>query len=376
MIDNGAGLQWNNVSIPGNLKFLISAGSQIPSEVPIVKPVVIPADLGAQLRVTPDRLAANSAGTELTFTLFIKNLDKGKAKLPYVILPIDPNLEVVNTNFTDSRDWVNNVVTDGTNPHLEIRFHDLEQGQIATASVTFKVKAGVASGAVVSQRFTVRWDDDVAAARSHQSNSIRVVLSDNNTDQSAGKIQQFNPANPTVIKGSPIPASADFFAPGEKVSLWYTDKNGQSTSLGYQWADMSGKINFNFKTAGLEPGSYAISGQGDHSGFFASDKSTVSGQMIVMVNEGMQQFTKDDAVVTGANVTQYKGNFFSAGERVDLWLSGPDGKSTSMGYLWADQNGCVSFPVSIAGMAAGNYTVGAFGSTSKVTAKTLLSIAF
>jgi uncharacterized repeat protein (TIGR01451 family) len=309
------------------------------------------ADLGAGL-------TASVSGELVTFNLTIKNLDIGRATYPYLLFPLDPSLELQSAGFGDKRDWVKKVESEGANPRLELRFHDLWQNEQATATLVFRFKGEATSFSLTYQAL---WDDDFGVGHTHTSNRVSFARG-----QEGPTAFRFDPAASAVAKGSKPVLSADFFAPDEKVELWYTDAAGKSVGLGYRYADKNGKLGFSFKTAELPEGVYVVAGRGDHSGI------TVSA--VVEVQAKVQHFTPEKSSVKAGEKIRLEGEFFAAGERVTYWYTGAEGKSVELGYLWADSEGRVSFELDTTGMAAGDYTVAANGNTSGVQARSGLEV--
>ena len=77
----------------------------------------------------------------------------------------------------------------------------------------------------------------------------------------------FSPPTSQVKSGDSLDISSDFYAPSEVVDLWYTDKNGQSVSLGSQSANRDGTLVIHFSTKPLTADeSYVVAGYGRRSG--------------------------------------------------------------------------------------------------------------
>jgi hypothetical protein len=236
-----------------------------------------------QLKVNPDRQFELDDTGRLTYTLTLKNLGTGKGSGVYVRLPLDPNLELAYTNFSDPRTWVSQIVTDPAGPYVEVRFADFEPNDVTTAELI--MKAGpTAQPATVFTRATVFWDDDTASGRKNGSNAVRFSLVEpgqgDSRNDTGGAVQFFTPDAVTVSPtNGKISITGDFYAPDERVDLWYTNKDGVSTSLGFKVADATGTIVFELDVTNLTAGeNYVVAGYGQNSG--------VTGSAVVTVEAG------------------------------------------------------------------------------------------
>jgi uncharacterized repeat protein (TIGR01451 family) len=333
-----------------------------------VTPPKVPAEVSAQLRVTPDRVVEATEGGTLTLNLTARNVGPGQARLVYAKVPFDPNLlEPSASSFPDRRDWVKQVVTKGDTTYLEIRFHDLNIYEQASGSVTFQVKPGVKAGTQLNLRFTIVWDDDNDVGRSRQSNVAHLSFAEQGQNVNDGSAYPFDPAQVTLKQGEMVTLKGDFFSPLEKVELWYTDQAGKSVSLGYQWADQEGKVRATIATADLSAGTYNISASGYY--------SQVQGTMTLTVkSDEPNSFDPAQANVKPGDALKLNADCFSAGEKVTYWYAGGDGQSVELGYAWADKQGQISIALDTTKFGAGEYTIMAHGNTSGVEAKMHLSV--
>jgi hypothetical protein len=223
----------------------------------ILKPEVkkkkeaIPADLIAQLRVTPDRKLPSTPRTELTYTLTVKNVGPGKASNISARLPIDSNLEAGWTNFSNSQVWVEKIVTDVEQPYMQLRFPDFESNGVVTSTIVFRTKIDNVPDSVIFTRATVKWNDDTAIDRITGSNAVRLkIVNEASTDETGGKVQ-FLQLNSNEAKPGKYTLFGDIYGPHEIVSLWYTNQSGESVALGNTRADDKGQIWFELDSSKL-----------------------------------------------------------------------------------------------------------------------------
>jgi methionine-rich copper-binding protein CopC len=238
-----------------------------------------PADLVGQLRLTPDRLANLDPSTLITVSFKLTNLGPGRADSVRLTFPLDPNLVVGYTSFSDNRMWVSELVTEGEKPYLRVGLPAVEAKQSFSGQIVFRPSAGAADKAKVMLRYVLGWDDEEAAGKQSVSNGVHFRLSrEASRNESDGEVQPFEPGELTIVAGtSSLKLSADFYASNEIVTLWYTDASGQSFSLGQQSADREGKLNFEVATASLSVGqTYTIVGYGNRSGISGTSAVTIT----------------------------------------------------------------------------------------------------
>jgi uncharacterized repeat protein (TIGR01451 family) len=239
-----------------------------------------PADLVAQLRVTPDRLTSADAGATISYTFSIKNIGQGRAENIKLNFPIDPNLMIGFAQFEDSRIWVSAIITGVTQPYLQISLPalDPDPNQILKGTVVFHPADNAKAGATIFTRYPIYWDDATGPGKKTGSNAVSFALSEDGStrNDTGGAVQLFEPNSIILNLGSSQKVIARFYAPNEPVTFWYTDKNGQSMLLGNWKADPDGNLTFEFDTRNLTPGeSYAVVGFGN--------RSEVSGSTIIQI---------------------------------------------------------------------------------------------
>jgi hypothetical protein len=156
---------------------------------------------------------------------------------------------------------------------------EVESNQGFSVQLVFHSSTEAPDGAVVFSRFRVTWNDDERANKAAYSNGVRYSLSsqpDSSLNLTGGEVQLFTPASSSVVNGQSLAISGDFFAPEEAVSLWYTDQDSNSVSLGMVKADSEGKISFSFSPSDLIPGeTYVVAGYGNLSGTYGSTVLTI-----------------------------------------------------------------------------------------------------
>lgn len=244
----------------------------------IVKPedARIPANLVAQLRVAPDRVASTNTSTEIVYTLSIKNTGYGKAEKVHVSFPLDPNLTLVDTSMGDTKAWVSKVA----GGIITVEFPDLtEYQQGFTIKLIFHPAQNAKPDTTISAHFTVNWDDAAGAGKQATSNSSLVTLSSDRPtwNDTGGAVHWFDQHGSSVKAGSSYKVTGDFYAPNEWVNFWYTDKDGKSIALGGAFANGNGKISFEFSTKDWKPGqTYVVAGLGNLSQLTGSAALTVN----------------------------------------------------------------------------------------------------
>lgn len=228
-----------------------------------------PADLSLKLRVTPDRLVSVSPATEISYTITVANLGAGESSPSQLVLPIDPNLALGYTHFSDGRIWVSELVNSGLKAYVKVSLPAMQSGQSFVVTLIFRPAASAQVGAVIRSRVSIGWDDSAGTGKSSQSNTVHFSLSDgssaNESEGSDGSIQRCEQDGATVEAGKVFTLTDSLYSSNELVSFWYTDSAGHSVALGSQQADKDGKISFEFQTAGLAPGSYVLNGRGNRS---------------------------------------------------------------------------------------------------------------
>jgi hypothetical protein len=234
-----------------------------------------PADLIGKLRVTPDRMASTDASNEISYTFSVRNVERGTAEFVRLELPIDPNLVVGYTRFTNPNIYVSEITTNS----VKISIPPIENGKEMTGTVVFRPKLGITTETKIFTRFKLGYDDPAGAGRQRQSNGVTFMLSSSgaNLNVSNGNVQLFSPNNVSVKAGEKQTFAANFFIPGEALDIWITKADGTSISLGGGRADEEGNYSLVLDTTGLAPGSYSISIFGQRSEVTGSGVLTITG---------------------------------------------------------------------------------------------------
>ena len=226
-------------------------------------PNVVPADLTAQLRVSPDReFGLNTPGDNtLTYNLTVQNVGPGKAHNVSVHFPINPALTVGYVSSDDAGVWVQQIVTDTATPYIQIAVPDMDNGASHSVKVVMRAGANATAGSTLSTTYAVWWDDASADHRDQYSNGVSLKLTGGSSDRddTDGAVQLYNL---TANTGSTITISGDFYAPSEGVDLWYTDASNHSTGLGRYKADANGNLTVTIDASSWPAGSYVIAGRG------------------------------------------------------------------------------------------------------------------
>ncbi|MBN9390910.1 MAG: DUF11 domain-containing protein [Chloroflexi bacterium] len=241
----------------------------------------IPLDgVAAQLRVTPDREFSLAPGNLLTYRLLVKNLAGEERENVTLRFPVNSNLELAGVTFSDPLVWVRKVEASSPEPYIEMQLPDLQVQEMVTATVQFRAKPGASPGLTIFSRFSVQVSEPEGESYTTLSNSVRLTLTGNsNRDESGGSIQFFTPQNLTTGTATRLKLIGDFYTPGEKITLWYTDEKGLSVALGDIYADKKGQIAPYINLEPMAKGqSYVVAGYGNQSEVIGSAVITITGQ--------------------------------------------------------------------------------------------------
>lgn len=241
---------------------------------------LLPANLIAKLRVTPDRFFSVTKKDEiLAYTLSIKNVGPGKAGMVYVVFPIAEGLEAAYTQFSRADIWVEKVAPVGegvAQAYVQIHYPTLESGMETEVKLYFRVKAGASlpDGTSFLTRYWVNWNDELVPVNKRMSNAVRLSFTTRaeSLSLSGGEVQTFlAPEGTQLSKGGKLKLAGDFYLPDELVTFWYTDKAKQSRELAKARADANGNISFDLE-AGMFKASeeYVVAGYGNTSGIYGS----------------------------------------------------------------------------------------------------------
>jgi hypothetical protein len=222
-----------------------------------------PADLIPQLRVTPDRVAANNPENLIVYSFKVKNVGQGVASSLSLEFPIAPELRVGYAEFGNPKVWVAELKSD----KLVIWLPPLYTNDVVTGTITFRpndLKPPL-PGSRVFTRYKLFYDDPDGAGKKQLSNAVAYNFggADSNKDESHGSIQLMKPL--TVVAGRKPEFEPDFFIPQELVSFWVTKPDGTSQALGTGRANREGQFEFKVDTTGLAPGTYVVAAYGTRS---------------------------------------------------------------------------------------------------------------
>lgn len=236
-----------------------------------------PADLVAQLRVNPDSTVLIDPNSEINYSLMVKNIGIGEANRTTVTVPFDGNLDVGYLTSEDPNVWVSAINTNSEPHTVTLSLPTIQSGGSYTANLVMRPSAAAVPGSVEVTRFTVKWDDAERTGKTAGSNSVSYTLSDSTENVNGDSTQMFDPATATVKNGDEQTFNANFFAPGELVTVWYTaPDNTTSTELGTVLADENGAISVTFIPKDLTVGAtYSLSAHGNRSDVYASATVTI-----------------------------------------------------------------------------------------------------
>jgi YVTN family beta-propeller protein len=247
------------------------------------------ADLAVSLRVNPDREFDVKGETSLVYTITVTNLGPGESEHPALQLPLDPNFELTNASFAQGDSWVEKIVTSGLapgqTPYVQVRFPTLSTSQVVTASLYLRPSQKAQAGQVIFTRATVRWDDATGAGKVRYSNAVRFGLTEGSQRNDSGGLVQFlsqdaGPVTQDRTGYTHLRLRGDFYAPDEKIELWYTDPSGTSKSLSYTYAGRDGQAQLDLYVpeGALSAGqTYVFAGKGGRSGVIGSLTLTFEG---------------------------------------------------------------------------------------------------
>ncbi|MBN9390550.1 MAG: hypothetical protein J0I20_21145 [Chloroflexi bacterium] len=262
------------LSNPTNTILAKATGTGTILSKPLVKPNIHqpPADLVAQLRQTPDRVADNAATTDITYSFTVKNIGEGKAGSVSLSLPIDPQLSVGYASFTDNRLWVTSVTTTS----ISIAIPDLESNQLVTGTIVVHPQAEPqpSVGGSVTSQASVKWTNPGGDDKQVLSNRVSFTFGEAGSvlDVSGGQVQLMTLDTTTTGKAVAV---GTFWIPNEPVSAWLTNPDGTSTAISQGSADGNGTYTITVDTTKLAAGSYVIAAYGQRSEVYGSAVLTV-----------------------------------------------------------------------------------------------------
>ena len=197
------------------------------------------------------------------YVIEVVNRGEGRARDTLINMPFDPREQrVLDAKFSRDTAWVSTVMTNS----LELHTGALNpNGDTITMTVRLLVRPGAAADASLAERLSFRWSDAEGGGEGRSNRSMLAVgTADNNQ---ALYPLMVNPVRGSV--GSTHAFSADLFAPGEPVSLWYHTPDGRDVAVALNRADAEGRVLINFATNDLPAGDYNMVANGHWTKFTA-----------------------------------------------------------------------------------------------------------
>ena len=242
------------VAVPSHFTYvylpLARKGSSLVSTPPTPTPKpVARADLAVTIWPSPSINVAR--GGTLAYEIRLKNYGSGSAKSARVTLPYN-NLQmtVVDSQMTKQGDWISEL----TSNRVTASFGNIAPGEYRTAKIIFRVNTALVDDTVMSMRALYTWSDD-GGDGSWTSNWAPVVV--RSGDASAQWLW---------LSVDPVGGNAntthhfytDRFAPGEGIHTWLNTPTGVQALTLKGTADVYGRVRLDFKSTGLQPGTYSL----------------------------------------------------------------------------------------------------------------------
>jgi hypothetical protein len=217
----------------------------------------------AQVTVVQHAAASETLGrgSELMLTVVVTNHGRGPASDTHVTLPLDNSqLRLLDARFSRQTAWVSHIHGDA----VEIRTGRLSsRGDTITATLRLEIALTAQDRSILGERLRYEWRD---RAEGGAGTSNRLDLAVGKPVLPAATLVRAHQADQLGAEGY----TADTFAPGEPVALWYHTPAGTVIAHGRITADHHGMIRVDIQTAVLERGSYLLVATGIWSGQVAS----------------------------------------------------------------------------------------------------------
>jgi hypothetical protein len=230
-----------------------------------------PAELYANLRVSPDRQYGVNSTDFLTYSFEVGNSGPGEAGGVSLRLPFNANLQPAASSFSNPAAWVQQIVTDAGQPYALISLPNLPAGGVVTGTISFIAGPEAQPATTIFTRAWVSWSDGTASNRTRGTNAVRFELVGGavNRNDTGGEVQFFSQVGEPT--GTTLKLEGDFYAPNEVVSLWYTPGSGESVALGNATADLNGHLSFTVNYQDWPAGEpITVAGRGNRSGVTGS----------------------------------------------------------------------------------------------------------
>jgi hypothetical protein len=187
----------------------------------------------------------------VTYKLKVKNLGRGQVRDATVTLPINPAAAtVVDASFTSKAAWVTQV----TSVTVVLKTGPIAgAGGEVGATIRLRVKADAPDGAALTDRASLRWNDNVHGGAASSNLPILVVggADDDRPTYSLSAEPGAGPVGTTFSFGSGV------FVPFEPVGTWYNTPDGRVVAGPTAFAKVDGSLTAPFRDR-LAAGSYSM----------------------------------------------------------------------------------------------------------------------
>ena len=254
-----------------------------------VRPVPAPeakAKLVGRLKVTPDRVVSPDPDNLIRYSFTVGNTGPGRSGATTLTLPVDPQLVLGYTEFSNPATWVSSLSTS----QVAVTLPALDTHQSLSGALVFRPNPAPqpSPGSRVTSRYSLKWNNLDGSTEQTLSNGISFNFGEPgvNKDATQGAVQLFKADPPN---GTKVTYHGDFWIPGELVSAWLTKPDGTSVPLSSGRADEQGRFDITVQTEGLAAGTYVVAAYGQLSQEYGSGVLEVSSTGIqVKLNLNLQ----------------------------------------------------------------------------------------